>query len=288
MEVETPLLSKSTSMDPYLRSFSVVSPERAYLQTSPEFAMKRLLAAGSGPIYQICKAFREAESGHQHNPEFTMLEWYRPDFDLDLLMDEVEELVSHVIGLAQFNRSSYRQLFEDAYAVNPHEMENSQLHEMVLENNSIAESDLQFVSEDLKRSFCLDLLMDTIVSSRCQEPVFVFDYPVCQAALSTVVESSEGDLVARRFELYVNGIELANGYLELQDSAELMSRFENDRKNRRLLGLQELPAAKELLDAMEAGLPGCSGVALGIDRLLMVQEGLSSINQVVAFPWNIA
>jgi len=250
--------------------------------------MKRLLAAGSGSIYQICKAFREAELGHLHNPEFTILEWYRPDFELELLMDEVEELVNQVIDQAQFKRTSYRQLFEDAYAVNPHAVQNSQLHEMVMQHSSVAESELQFVSEELKRSFCLDILMDKIVASRCQDPVFVYDYPVCQAALSTITESLAGDLIARRFELYVHGIELANGYLELQDSLELASRFENDQKNRRLQGLPELPIAKQLLDAMEAGLPSCSGVALGIDRLLMLQAGLNSISQVVAFPWSIA
>jgi lysyl-tRNA synthetase class 2 len=289
LEVETPLLSSSAAVDPYLSSFPVQTGSgMRYLQTSPEFAMKRLLAAGTGPIYQICKAFRAGESGTRHNPEFTMLEWYRPGFDLGRLMDEVEELVNLNLHRGVFQRSSYRTLFETWYGANPHSLDLEQLRLLALEYVALTEGGLDFKSADLQRSFFLDLLISHGVETRLTEPTFVFDFPVQQAALAMVSRTPEGDLVARRFELYLDGLELANGYLELSDSAELVNRLRRDNERRRLEGLPEMPPAPELAGAMNAGIPDCCGVALGVDRLLMLMAGADSLDQVVSFPFNIA
>lgn len=289
LEVETPLLCASTAVDPYLSSFQVdTASGTRYLQTSPEFAMKRLLAAGTGPIYQICKAFRAEESGPRHNPEFTMLEWYRTGFSLDQQMDEVEELVEGILHLGSYLRCSYRRLFEHWYGGNPHSLKLQQLQALALQHTSVTESSLEFESMDLQRSFLLDLLVSHGIETRLVKPTFVYDYPAQQAALSLVSITPEGDLVARRFELYLGGIELANGYQELCDSGELVSRLQNDNRHRRLEGLPEMPLAPELVAATKAGIPDCCGVALGIDRLLMLQSGAGSLDQVVSFPFNIA
>lgn len=289
LEVETPLLSASTAVDPYLSSFHVdTASGTRYLQTSPEFAMKRLLATGTGPIYQICKAFRAEESGPRHNPEFTMLEWYRPGFSLDQQMDEVEELVEGILHLGSYLRSSYRSLFEHWYGENPHSVKLQQLQTLALQHTSLTESGLNFESADLQRSFLLDVLISHGIETRLMKPTFVYDYPAQQAALSLVSITPDGDLVARRFELYLSGIELANGYLELCDGAELLSRLRNDNRRRQLEGLPEMPLAPELVAATNAGIPDCCGVALGIDRLLMLQAGAVSLDEVISFPFNIA
>lgn len=252
-----------------------------YLQTSPEFAMKRLLAAGSGPIYQICKAFRAGEYGRRHNPEFTMLEWYRPGFTLDALMDEVAELVAETCGIAGSARYSYAGLFRECTGVDPLEDGPSALAAAVADRVPVAP-----LPEDPE--LCLDLLL-----THCVEPAlvgrgacFVYNFPPQQAALACLGQDEAGRTIARRFELYIDGVELANGFQELRDPGEQRRRFEADLKRRAELSLPYREPDARLLGALEAGLPECAGVALGLDRLLMVASGASSLHEVLAFGWH--
>lgn len=285
LEVETPLLSRGIGTDPHLAPiiarYGACFGEGAerYLQTSPEFAMKRLLAAGSGPIYQLCKAFRDGESGPRHNPEFTMLEWYRPGFGLEELMDEVEALVRAALELKDVvvERLSYAELFERELGFDPHAATLEFLQPLVRER-----VDAALELED--RDACLDLLYSHLIEPKLISPVFIYDYPASQAALAKTAIDAEGRRVAKRFELVMGGLELANGYDELADAAEQAQRFEQDRQKRQRLGLPLLPADLRFLAALEAGMPACAGVALGVDRLLMLRLGASTIDAVLAFP----
>jgi lysyl-tRNA synthetase class 2 len=280
LEVETPLLARAGATDPYLASFQLDEDDPWLLQTSPEFAMKRLLVAGSGPIYQLCKCFRRAESGRRHNPEFTMLEWYRPGFDHHQLMVEVRELVIDLLGQLPVQTFSYRQLFAQHLQINPHCAVVGDLQRVAAEH-----LDVQGLSADMGRSEWLDLLMSQVIEPRLvgQGAVFVFDFPASQAALSVVAHNEHGESVAQRFELYLEGMELANGYLELLDGDELARRFARDNRRRRELDLPAVPIDTRLLAAQRAGLPACAGVALGMDRLLMHKVGAQTIDQVISF-----
>jgi lysyl-tRNA synthetase class 2 len=255
-----------------------------FLQTSPEFAMKRLLAAGSGPIYQICKAFRNDEQGSFHNPEFTMVEWYRPGFALGELIGEVSDLVQFlavefsVEGWGSPQQASYQQVFEDQLGINPHLATIPELAE-------IAGGRLEFSEASLGRDGWLNLLMSQVVEPALGPgPVFVYDFPASQAALAKVEVVDGGCSVAKRVELYINGIELANGYVELTDAEEQRRRFEADNRKRVELGLAELPIPEFLLQALASGMPEAAGVAMGLDRLLMVLMHKKSIDEVMAFP----
>lgn len=283
LEVDTPVLCSSGITDPSIEPLivpvgtSLAAPR--FLQTSPEYAMKRLLAAGSGPIYQIAKAFRDGEVGARHNPEFTLLEWYRPHYDHHKLMEEVAEFVCHCLGQRSWQKLSYRELFQQTLGLDPFSASPAELAEVAR-----AHIDLGFVSGD--RDLWLDLLMSHLVEPKLAEMgmCFVYDYPASQAALSRVVRSGDVE-VGQRFELYVDGMELVNGYCELTDAAEQERRFIADNEKRRELGLAERPLDTHLLAAMAQGLPQCSGVALGIDRLLMLLTGHEDIRQVMAFDW---
>lgn len=283
LEVETPLLCSSGITDPAIepliveRGVSLAQPH--YLQTSPEYAMKRLLAAQGESIYQISKAFRDGEAGARHNPEFTLLEWYRPGFDHHRLMAEVADLVRHCLGERPLQKRSYRQLFIDMLQVDPFTAAADELQD-------IARSHLDTGTLSGGRDMWLDLLMSHLIEPRLAElgMCFVYDYPVSQAALSKIADV-EGVSVGQRFELYVDGLELANGYCELTDPAEQRLRFERDNVRRREYGRPERPLDERLLAAMEHGLPYCSGVALGVDRLLMLVTGASDIRDVLAFAW---
>ena len=284
LEVETPLLCSSGITDPSIEPLTVETGASAnaprYLQTSPEYAMKRLLASGSGPIFQICKAFRDGEAGPRHNPEFSLLEWYRPGFDHHQLMGEVAELVCECLGPQSVQRFSYRDLFLRYLKLDPFASTLSEL-----ENVARSQLDVGFSSSD--RDLWLDLIMSHLIEPELanQGLVFVFDYPASQAALSCI-SSENGVDVGQRFELYVNGVELANGYRELTDAVEQRARFIADNDKRRQRGQPERPLDEFLLAAMEDGLPPCSGVALGIDRLLMLITGASDIRSVLAFDWS--
>lgn len=281
MEVETPSLSLGTVTDVHLASFPVPgltdSGEPGYLQTSPEYAMKRLLASGSGPIYQICKAFRREETSRQHNPEFTMLEWYRPGFSLPELMDEVGSLLQQVLDRSEIPRFTYQQLFQQHLQIDPHSIETQQLREVLLGKINMDISGLDDTD-------CLQLLMNHYIEPALPSACFVYDYPVAQAALARIEHDGQGVAVAQRFELYCGGMELANGYHELSDAEEQRPRFAKDQARRKELGLPSIAADQRLLAALEHGLPDCSGVALGVDRLLMVKLGVNSIEEVLSFP----
>ncbi|MCG6940348.1 MAG: EF-P lysine aminoacylase GenX [Thiohalocapsa sp.] len=287
LEVETPILSAAANPDPAIEPLHLdadltgAGPGRWYLQTSPELPMKRLLAAGSGPIYQVCKVFRADERGRRHHPEFTMLEWYRPGFSLDDLMDEMAALVRCLAadaGLAE-ERITYRDLFRDRLGVDP---SSSQLQ--TLQSTAVEQGIASARALDLDRDGWLDLLL-----SHCLEPhlgqgglTFLHDYPPSQAALARIVPGERP--VARRFELYWRGMELANGFDELADADQQRLRFEQDLAVRAGRGQAPLPPDGHLLAALGHGLPACSGVALGLDRLLLCLCGHDHIDQVLAFP----
>jgi lysyl-tRNA synthetase class 2 len=286
LEVETPALCRSGITDPAIEPLVVTGggPLDAprYLQTSPEYAMKRLLAAGSGPIFQIAPAFRAGEAGARHNPEFSLLEWYRPGMDHHELMAEVAELVNHCLGARTWRKVSYRQLFLDSFGVDPHTAPDYDLRDC-------AASRIDVGAMQGDRDLWLDLLMSHLAGPRLGsgEMVFVYDYPASRAALARIAEV-DGVPVGHRFELYLDGLELANGYLELTDPVEQRARFERDNRRRAAAGQPERPLDEALLAALEAGLPDCSGVALGVDRLLMLLLGEDDIRRVLAFDWERA
>ncbi|QIR07078.1 elongation factor P--(R)-beta-lysine ligase [Salinivibrio costicola] len=285
-EVDTPALSQAAVTDVHLHSFStsLVGPGFAkglplYLMTSPEFHMKRLLAAGSGAIYQISKAFRNEEAGRYHNPEFTMLEWYRPDFDHHQLMDEMDALLQAVLSCQGATRMSYQAAFQSCTGLCPLRADIDQLRALA------ATQGLADITEDeTDKDTLLQLLFSVMVEPNIgqQAPAFVYDFPASQAALAKISEADPR--VAHRFEVYFQGIELANGFYELQDAQEQRRRFEADNAMRVARGLRPQPIDQHLLAALDAGLPDCAGVALGIDRLVMLALGCDHIDAVTAFP----
>ncbi len=286
LEVETPLLCSAGVTDPVIEPLLVergaLMRQSRYLQTSPEYAMKRLLARDGLAIYQLARAFRDGEAGARHNPEFTLLEWYRPGFDHHQLMAEVAELVRHCLGERPLQKFSYRQLFLDYLQLDPFLASPGELESQVR-----AHIDVGAMSGD--RDLWLDLLMSHVIEPRLALPgmVFVYDYPASQAALARVVEM-DGVALGQRFELYVDGMELANGYFELLDAGEQRRRFGRDNARRREHCQPERPLDEKLLAALEHGLPPCSGVALGVDRLLMLATGAGDIREVLAFDWQRA
>ncbi len=290
LEVETPLLSAAGSTDPNLasiRAATALGPR--WLHTSPEFPMKRLLAAGSGPIYQVCKAFRDGEQGRWHNPEFTMLEWYRPGFSLDALIAEVLELVGDLspeITTSQSpERLSYRAAFQRECGLDPFTVEESQLREACLRHGVPLPGSL----ESGDRDGWLDLLMGAVIGPRLGHGrlCVVEEYPVSQAALARLKPGSMPP-VAERFELYWQGVELANGFHELAQAEEQRRRFAIDQRNRAARHLPSVPQDENLLLALQQGLPDCCGVALGLDRLLAVALGHDRLVPVLAFPFDRA
>lgn len=298
LEVETPLLSSETVTDPHIQSFVLKNPVNAlgntgqYLQSSPEFCMKRLLASGFGDIYQICKAFRAGEFGGKHNPEFTMLEWYRVGWSLDELIAEVVVLLSQAKALdmtaSEFTFSdviykTYAQLFSDSLGMNPHLARLDELQEASRDYYPQVES----VTD---KAMLLDLLMTHVVEPTMQENSLyvVTEFPGEQAALAKTKRIDSGYEVACRFEVYYNGVELANGYDELQDAAILAQRFKSDADFRNAQGIDTVDQGSKLLQAMQAGLPECVGVAMGLDRLLMLMLGSESLSDVLQFPANKA
>jgi lysyl-tRNA synthetase class 2 len=269
-----------------------------FLLTSPEHGMKRLLAAGYGPVVQITRAFRDGERGRLHNPEFTIIEWYRPAWDHRLLMEEVEALVRGVLteaagpapdGLAEeallpFERVTYREAFRRTLDIDPFEASAADLR-AAARTLGVAEPR---GADGLDRDSLLNLLLATGVEPTLGRgrPSFLLDYPASQAALARVRPGPPD--VAERFELYVRGVELANGYHELLDPREQARRFEDANAKRLAAGKEALPADTRFLAALEAGLPQCSGVALGLDRLVMLALGRPCIDDVWAFPIEIA
>jgi lysyl-tRNA synthetase class 2 len=288
LEVETPLLSLACTSDIHLQSFETrYAGERRFLNTSPEFAMKRLLAQHGGSIFQICKAFRVDELGPNHNPEFTLLEWYRSGFTLDDLMNEMQQLIVSLAAdtSVQFARISYREAFLRSAGFDPHYSSAAQCKQCAITHGIEIPVGL---NDDLDE--WLDWLLTQLVLPAMPPRCFTFfyDYPASQCALARVQADATGTPVAKRFELLYGELELANGFDELQDAAVQMQRFEADNARRVQQGAMPASIDQHLLAAMQHGLPRCAGVALGVDRLLMVLQGLDSISQVQCFPWAIA
>lgn len=280
LEVETPLLCHATVTDPHLHSLQAsMSQKIFYLQTSPEYCMKRLLAAGSGPIFQICKAFREDEQGAFHNPEFTMLEWYRPGFDHHALMDEVEELLRWVLNCGAAERWSYQQIFLKLLALDPLTASDVELKE-----RADAYGLAQVVGDvQPDRDLFLQWLMSEAIEPHIGQsvPCFVYDFPASQAALARL--NPQDARVGERFEVYFKGLELANGFHELADSAEQRRRFEMDLVKRQRLGYPAVPVDEFLLAALQGDFPDSAGVALGLDRLVMLALQEGRLADVMAF-----
>lgn len=291
LEVETPVLSQAGVTDVHLASVQALrhiqgSAQTHYLQTSPEFAMKRLLASGSGPIYQICKVFRDDEHGRKHNSEFTMLEWYRPGFSLKDLMFEVADLLNVVLkqrfGEVRPTILSYKHAFMDRLDLNPLQATVQELKDCCRRVG---------LSLDLgdERLGYIDLLFSHFVepSLGFDTPVFLTDFPPEMASLAKTRVDDDGELVAARFELYIEGLELANAYDELIDADVLRSRFEADNAERERLGLHIMPIDEYLLAALPH-MSECAGIALGIDRLLMTATEQLRLDKVITFPADIS
>ena len=284
LEVETPLLASAPVTDLHLHALScryrgpgADEGRELFLQTSPEFAMKRLLAAGSGPTYQICKAFRDGEAGRCHNPEFTILEWYRPDWDHHRLMGEVDELLDAILGASPGERLSYAETFARYARLDPHNETDDALRARV---QSLG---VPFI-DGLTRDDLLNLVLTHVIEPKLgrRRPTIVHDYPASQAALARIRPGNPP--LAERFEVFVEGCELANGYHELTDPVQQRQRFETDLEARRGTGLPEVPVDERLLASLEHGPQDCAGVALGVDRLVMLAAGVSDISEVLAFP----
>jgi lysyl-tRNA synthetase class 2 len=303
VEVETPLLSRDVCVDAWLDPFVVPAgrddpgPPR-FLQTSPEFAMKRLMAAGAKAIYQVTRSFRRGEVGARHNPEFTIVEWYQAPSTLAAQMDLVERLVIRLSAVARghsspadalagadrFHRMSYDAAFREFAGQSVLDRPTPELPALARRHQVAVPATLG--RDD--RDGWLNLLLAAVVEPGLAQRggVFVYDYPASQAALARVRLGATP--VAERFELYLDGVEICNGYHELTDPAELRLRVEHQAQRRREAGLSELPVESRLIAAMQAGLPDCCGVALGFDRLAMWCLGLGELRDVLAFPFDIA
>lgn len=288
LEVETPVLSEFSVTDVHLSTFQTtfLSPfenkaKQLHLMTSPEYHMKRLLAAGSGAIFQLCKVFRNEEAGKRHNPEFTMLEWYRPFFDMHRLINEVDDLLQQILDCPPTESLSYQFVFQTYVGLDPLSatqeqlVEKARFHGLQCEDNELRDNLLQFLfSEVVEPKIGLD------------RPVAVYHFPASQAALAQL--SSEDHRVAERFEFYYKGLELANGFHELSDPSEQIRRFQQDNAQRKAMGLAEQSLDVRFLAALKAGIPNCSGVALGVDRLLMIALNAEHIEEVISFGIEIA
>lgn len=285
LEVETPIMSQSTVTDVHLHPFvtNFIGPGAAggmplYLITSPEFHMKRLLAAGSGPIFQLGRCFRNEEAGRYHNPEFTMLEWYRICFDMHQLMNEVDDLLQQVLDCEPAEMITYQQAFIRHLDIDPLAADKEELRAAAIKLNlaHIAETE---EDKDTLLQLLFAFGVEPLIGQ--EKPIFVYHFPASQAALAEI--STEDQRVAQRFEVYFKGIELANGFRELTNLDEQHARFELDNKKRLECGLPQRSLDENFLSALKVGIPDCAGVALGIDRLIMIALAAETISDVMAF-----
>ncbi len=292
LEVQTPLLSQAGNTDTFLQSVAAQvtyedRPRTYYLHTSPEFAMKRLLASWQVPIYQICPVFRDNEIGVRHNIEFTMLEWYQPNYSLDDMAGELNELLAVLYGHSiVMSHYRYVDAFMDFVGIHPLTASLAAL-QAVAEDRGLIGFDFNDAedSEENRRQSWLDLLFSHAVEPNLGHdlPTLIIEYPPATAALAKTALDKEGNKVAKRFELYINGIEIANAYDELADGQVLRARFEQDNQLRQHHNLPQMPIDEHLLAASNDLIP-CSGIAVGVDRLLMVITGASSLEEVIPFP----
>ncbi|MDR3490526.1 MAG: elongation factor P--(R)-beta-lysine ligase [Gammaproteobacteria bacterium] len=287
LEVDTPLMCQHSVTDPHVtgipaifQSLGETSEKIMYLQTSPEYAMKRLLASGIGSIYQITKAFRQGEVGKIHNPEFTMLEWYRIGYDHHALMNEMDELLMLVLSTLPAERISYTDLFLQQLNVNVH---TATLQEL---KNCAATKNIFLQAEINEKDVWLDILWTHYIEPKVgqERPLFLYDFPASQASLAKVRHETPAH--ASRFEVYFKGVELANGFHELQDAEEQKKRFEKDSAYRKQNHLPEKTIDQYFLAALNHGLPDCAGVALGIDRLIMLALGFERVADVLSFDFS--
>lgn len=290
IEVETPTLSVGTVTDPYLEAFSCkynfltntasTTSKEFYLQTSPEFHMKRLLSSGFGCIFQICKAFRHEEAGRQHNPEFTILEWYRLGFDQHDLIAEVDALLSLILKTQKADKITYQNLFIKYVNVDPLSANFLQLYAVIKSHGKAADWLYNSQDRDLLLQFIFTEIIE--VNIGISKPCFVYNFPIAQASLAK--GCPDDSRVAQRFECYFKGVELANGFNELTDAQTQENRFVTDNDKRQLLGLSTKDIDRNFIEALQVGLPQCSGVALGVDRLMMIALEKSTIGNVISFP----
>lgn len=278
LEVETLCLSPHTTTAPYIQSIEAVYKRGHvhttwYLQTSPEYYMKRLLASGSGDIFQICKSFRNDESGRLHNPEFTLLEWYRLGFSDCQLMNETDELVQYVLTCPPAERYSYTEIFQKLLALDVTHASVTALQDCALRYHLVDPG----WGDD--RDAWLLFLFAELIEPQLQLPTFIYDFPSTQAALARLKTNG----CAARFEFYIQGLELANGFEELTDAIEQERRFKADQAVRQQYNLPPQAIDQELLSALRHGLPACAGIALGVDRLMMLALQQKSIAAVMSF-----
>lgn len=289
LEVETPTLSNACGTDPQLDYFEVgaTNEKKRYMMTSPEFHMKRLLASGFGDIFQITKSFRKDEFGSHHNNEFSMVEWYRVGMPQERLMDEVEALVSEILGYRiNARRTRWIDAFKNYAGVNPFCENLNDFAEACRKKEVPVPESLEMMSREDWWDYLMVFLVEPALASN--GPEFILDYPASQAALAQTYKDKDGLVWARRFELFVEQVELCNGYTELTDAVEQRRRFEADAEIRKTMG-KDVPAMDEnFLNALEAGMPACSGVALGLDRLFMLAMKKNAISDVILFPSPIA
>ena|SRR3990167_2082470 len=285
MEVETPLMCRASVTDPFIESIPALyqshpsnTPEYFYLQTSPEYAMKRLLAAGSGCIFQICKAFRQGEVGRLHNPEFTMIELYRIGFNQMQLIDEMDALLQEILQCPPADRVSYRELFFRKFNIDVFAATLDELKSLALAN------DIHVNDEIHDKDTWLNLLMTHCVEPELghDKPCVIYNFPASQAALARI--NPEDPNTAARFEVYYQGMELANGFHELQHAEEQRKRFVANNEKRETLQQTVMPIDELFIAALSAGLPDCSGVALGVDRLVMLALRKETLQEITSFP----
>ncbi|CUX96140.1 Elongation factor P--(R)-beta-lysine ligase [Candidatus Gullanella endobia] len=286
LEVETPAMSQTTVTDIHIVPFKTcfIGPRTAYhiplyLITSPEYHMKRLLASGSGSIFQLCRSFRNEEIGRYHNPEFTILEWYRTNYDMFNLMNEVDDFLQKIINCDSAEILSYQEVFIAHIGIDPLSAKKMQLYNAAIKFNLI-----ESISEKDDCDTLLQLLFTMVVEPNIghDKPSFIYHFPASQAALAKI--NTEDHRVSDRFEVYFKGIELANGFCELTDSCEQRQRFEENNYKREAMKLDVQPIDEYFLTALANGMPECSGVALGVDRLIMLALKTDRLSDVIAFP----
>ncbi len=293
LEIETPILSAGISLDAHIDVFSAnyfsngysanAGEQKFYLQTSPEYHMKRLLCQGFPDIYQMSKVFRNGEKGQRHNPEFTLLEWYRRGYSIDALMDEVAAICFLALGKKEILKKTYQEIFLEYLQVDPLELGKEELLHVAVKSGLNIPAELSLDKTDV-----LNFLLTHKIEEALPHDAlcFVYEYPAEQACLAKLC--FHNNKVAERFEVYYKGVELCNGYGELADAREYRRRFQEENIKRKILKKPILPLDENFLEALQLGLPECAGVALGVDRLCMLGGGQNDLKMVLSFPWDIS